>query len=78
MLWLLLLLLLFIVCCCLVFGARSSKISDLGFRRGPNVIVPVWTLVSPLRTKEVGVLLPPNVACRCAGLRGVWGYTVVC
>lgn len=41
-------------------------VSSLGFRRKVNFLIPVWSRVSPLRTREVAVLLPPNVACRCA------------
>lgn len=41
-------------------------VSLLGFRRKVNFLIPVWSRVSPLRTREVAVLLPPNVACRCA------------
>jgi hypothetical protein len=51
---------------CVFICCRS--LAELGFRHGINYIIPVWTLLAPLRTKEVAVLLPPNVPCRCASL----------
>lgn len=53
------------VCVCGVYCCTYRSVAELGFRRGINWIIPVWTKVVPLRTREVAVLLPPNVPCRC-------------
>lgn len=58
-------------------AVRRRTVIELGFRHGMNYIVPVWTLLSPLRTKEVGVLLPPSEPCRCGGLGQVLTLSVV-
>lgn len=63
---------------CRIAAALCCRtLAELGFRHGMNYIVPVWTLLSPLRTKEVGVLLPPSEPCRCGGLGQVLKLSVV-
>jgi hypothetical protein len=51
--------------CVVLHLVLHRSVAELGFRRGINWIIPVWTKVAPLRTREVAVLLPPNVPCRC-------------
>lgn len=48
--------------CCLLL---CRTVAQLGFQRRLNYIIPVWSKVEPLKTKEVATLLPPNIACRC-------------
>jgi len=41
-----------------------SNLLEQGFKRGPNTIIPVWSLLQPLKTRQVAGLLPPDIPCR--------------
>jgi hypothetical protein len=61
-----------IVSFCPCCPAARRPLSTLGFRRGYNWIIPVWSMLSPLKTRQVAVLLPPTEPCRyvCAAGHG--------